>query len=515
MSTVEEVAKLEGFKRGCCRPVEMRIPFSRPVDFISAFQSSSGSEEAAAFIQKLNDSRIELINSLGLNHTNEQKLSAVNAYLPHLLRLVECYKTQPEIKTDRDLVFEWKTSMMKITDPSPKSSDILYEMIMILQTKAAILTSLSKSLLDTDPVAFLPDAGKHTLEAASIYNYLALNLASPEWTAWKKIFNKRMPPPPDFDEHVCYGLASMLKAQAQSMSFLKIVTSGGSAGPTAIKARLCVGVINSCIASLEQFTQASGGGLTSMTTYAPYATHNHITKQFYTALAYQYGAQQYLEKKEVGNAMAYCNAAKACFVEQKSSVKNPWMGVGLPKLVGPYVELAHFVKYTSEEIDKIFKAADRDNKFVYFQVVPTGNGVPQIPAEASVMNPPVYSDPPGVEAPVELKYVAKPSIPGIVSSIFSWGNSKPKKEKADAPPAADADAATSAEGEAVEAASAAAAAAAATGNITNQMSADEAYARSLQQQYNSSSSAPPSAPPPPAAPAAGGAPVPPRYNSLV
>lgn len=166
----------------------------------------------------------------------------------------------------------------------------------------------ARALIDVDPSAFLSDAGKNLLEASSIMSYLATNIGN---GTWKRQFNKRMPNPPEVCEQACQALALLFKGQAQAMSFLKTANAGST--PATIKARLAVGVVNSVAAAFNTMC----GIAEAPVIYADLLSQMNTTRQLYCALAYMYAAQNFLEKTEVGNAIAFCMVAKVrrCFMD--------------------------------------------------------------------------------------------------------------------------------------------------------------------------------------------------------
>lgn len=220
-------------------------------------------------------------------------------------------------------------------------------------------------------------------------------------------------------------------------------------------------------------------------------------------------------------------------MQQKSSVRPTWSAPGLPKFTGPYFELGNCVAYMLDTIGQIQKQAEQDNKFVYFQPVPGPNStnssaglpLPDLPPEASVMNPAVYVEPARVEPVAPLVYVAKPSIfSSMMSSLVGGGGSG--SSSAASPPAAAAGTAPApppaATGLPAPPAAAPSTAPSAPPGATpgSPGYSDENYARYLQSQYDteaSSSSASGKGPAPTPAPAGGesSAPPGPRYNSLV
>lgn len=160
---------------------------------------------------------------------------------------------------------------------------------------------VAKSLLDTDPVTFLSDAAKHFMAASSIMTHMAANIGN---GTWNRTFSKRGPNPPEVSEHMCAALAALFKGQAQALSVMKAITSG-SAPPT-IRARLAVGVVKTMDLAFDTLSLVPECTLA----HADLLTHMHVTRQFYTALAYQHAALAYVEKTEVGNAIAFCLAGK-------------------------------------------------------------------------------------------------------------------------------------------------------------------------------------------------------------
>ncbi|KAJ1419006.1 BRO1-like domain-containing protein [Ochromonadaceae sp. CCMP2298] len=483
MASASDVAKLNGYRSGCVRMFVFALPTCRPFDLGVCYASSTGTEDSAAFVQALGKSRMEVSILLNNMSSLEDKLASLNTYLVHALRLHELYTRSPEsVKVDRDPEYIWRGCMTLPTEQILRTNDVLYEVMMLLHTKALVLHNLAKSLVDTDPLAFVADAGKHLLEASSIMTYLGDNISSDKW---KRSFSRRLPNPRELNEHICYALAATFKAHAQALSFAKTLSASA---PDSIKARLCVGVSSTCAAAMQSLSQAEGG----LPASSALTTHLHCTRQLYLAMAHYHQAQAYLEKKEVGNSIAYCRTARSHLAEQAKAVKIAWTAVGLPKTASR--ELGPMLVYLGEVIAVTDKAANQDNNFVYFQVTPGPTETPPLPLEASVMNPPRYAEPPQAQD-LQLVYVPKKSVMSQFSSVFSWGSSAKKEpeDKADGAPAP-----------AAESAPAPAPAPDAP------MSADEAYARQLQLQFDAQAQAPPSAPPAPPTP-----PGPPQYNSLV
>ena len=137
-------------------------------------------------------------------------------------------------------------------------------------------------------------------------SHMATNIGN---GTWNRGFCKSSPNPPELSEHMCAGLAMLFKGEAQALSFMKAAT-GGSA-PASIKSRLAVGVVKTMMQAFEHLSLTPE----SLMRHADLLSFVHVTREFYTALAYQHSAQAYVEKTEVGNAIAFCLAAKVPFLD--------------------------------------------------------------------------------------------------------------------------------------------------------------------------------------------------------
>lgn len=511
MSTTNDAVKADGYMKTCSRLVSFRMPICKPTtDFTASFKSSIGSPDAAQLVQSLTAARSEVISTYQSNSTIEMKIKAVESYIPYLYRLLESMNATQKLTLDKELTFEWLGAISNKGEYF-KSHDVLFELIMVLHTKAIFHAIAAFNLVTVDPVTFVTESGKHLLEAASIMNLLAGNISS---GTWKRQFNRRLPNPPEACEHVCGGMALMFKGQAQSMAFVKSTTSG--AAPATIKARLAVGVINTMTGAFNTLCGAPEG----LSLYSDYLTHIHITRQVYAALAYMHAAQAYIDKTEVGNAIAFCEAAKSRLVQQKANVRPVWSAAGLPKFTGSYVELGYAAAYLTDAINQMQKQAEQDNKFVYFQPVPGPNSsnstaglpLPDLPLEASVMNPAPFPEPTSAEPPVQFVYVAKPSVfSSMMSSLL--GGSSASSATTTVPPAAAVGSVEPTPAPCTESAASSVppASAASTGGLPSAPPlnpaagySDETYARYLQTQFDAE------------AESTGKGPFPvPKYNSLV
>lgn len=162
------------------------------------------------------------------------------------------------------------------------------------------------------------------------------------------------------------------------------------------------------------------------------------------------------------------------------------MQVGLPKPLSADMRAA--VEVLKYRLDTLYKSADNDNRFIYFQVTPTT--LPDLPPEANVMNPTPYTEPEYSGPPIVITYKApKGFIGGLLSSLMGTDdNSKPT---AAAGTSSSSGSSSTSGGDVgiqnpqyIESASAPPAPLSGGASPTTQQQADEAYARYLQQQYD-------------------------------
>lgn len=159
------------------------------------------------------------------------------------------------------------------------------------------------------------------------------------------------------------------------------------------------------------------------------------------------------------------------------------MEVGLPKPLTPNVKAA--VDVLKYRLDALFKSADNDNRFIYFQVTPTT--LPDLPVEANVMNPVPYQEPVYTGPPIVIVYKApKGFIGGLISSLMGGDeDAKPSAAAAAAPAGAAPSGGVGIQNpQYIEGASAPPAPLSGGASPATQQQADEAYARYLQQQYD-------------------------------
>lgn len=170
---------------------------------------------------------------------------------------------------------------------------------------------MAKSLLDISPLTFLSESGKYLLEASSILSYISMNITTGKWKNIAVTTNTKVIPP-ELSDKVCNSLSLYLKGGAQALSCAKAICIGPSS--TLIRARLCVGVVNSLTTCISEMNLHI-----CTIPETQYLTHVHVSKQLFTALAYQFCAHTLVDKTEVGNAIACCIAVKVMFIHHGNS----------------------------------------------------------------------------------------------------------------------------------------------------------------------------------------------------
>lgn len=426
MAMFADSAKLmTAYRRAITRLFKFsRVGLSTPsTDFNASFKSSLDASGVASFITQLAEARGQYI-SMAANGSIEAIIASVDAYIPLLLRLVTSMTLQKEsLRLDRDLVFEWQGAIGDKMDFF-KSNDVVFELLMVYHSKAMLHHRLAISLLEADSTSFLTEAGKHLLTAASVMDHMADKINS----GGGRRFSSRAPNPPELNVNVCRSMSAMFKGSAQMMSVAK-ASSIGSNTPGSVLSRLCVGVVNSMKMAIDTMKDA-------VHPPQPFQSrlllHMFVNQQIFTALSYQYHAQTLLDKKEVGNCIGCCLAAKATLAEQSASVQLPWRTSGLPRVgtTPGYTDIPAAVEMILGRIVELETTAERDNKFIYFQHVPTAEDPPQLPMEASVMNVTAYREI-EMESPIVFEYKPKATFLG---SIFGQKQSQGQPNSAEVEP---------------------------------------------------------------------------------
>jgi hypothetical protein len=133
------------------------LPRGNP-DFHGAFKSYLGqSETTANLVASLSKARIDLGNILqNYNISFENKILFVDAYLPLVYQLYESLLANGQpVKSDKELVFEWKLYLSPGNQPNFRSADLQFEMMMLLHLKVSQMGSFCLSWCFYSKLTFL------------------------------------------------------------------------------------------------------------------------------------------------------------------------------------------------------------------------------------------------------------------------------------------------------------------------------------------------------------------------
>eukprot|EP01038_Epipyxis_sp_PR26KG_P009082 gene9082-12248_t len=425
MST--DVAELSNFYQSCVQMIDIHLPrATNTTDYRRSFRSSISDKSATDLIEKLIITRNNFVAQLNSKDEIMLKIQTVDEYLPTLCHLIDSVTQQAEngnkIHPDVDLQFEWNGSLCLETDYY-KSNDIVFEYLMALHSKAFLHYKHAYHLISTEPVSFAGEAAKNLLLASSIMSFMANSIEN-KWPHTGFVINKHNPA--EVSIKVCNAFSIYFKSCAQAISVVKAFGSATQTPPS-LMARLCVGVMNSSIQSINEFN----GIPSALYSNNMMQMQLSVRKEFFTALACSFLAQSAYDKKEVGLAIAYCIASKNHLVEH---TKNYTLNTpGLPKFTGIFTCFGLASTFINKRLNQVQSTADQDNKFIYFQTIPSTNQLPDMPTEASLMNPGVYENP-KCDLPIAtFVYRPPPKLSVIQSfaSLFIKASSDNSTDKAD------------------------------------------------------------------------------------
>jgi len=399
--------------QACCHLYDFRIPIPKDsVDFKISLKSCLQVVEVAEFAEILTSSRRALVSSLqGREDSADQSLEILNPYLENLLRFSKSIDLSTSaagediFKFDIDPIYEWRGHL---TGESLffGTNSLIYELIMVLHTKAILYHQKARNLIALDVISQLAEAGKHLLTAASIMNGICRYLTTEILPAK---LNNKVQNPPEVYHSVCLSLYHYFRGSAEAMSTVKALTTPST--PLQLKSRLALGVMNSAVSALSYISTV----FTASNSNYLFLVHLAAVRELFAAIAFFHLAESYMDKKEVGIAMAYCTAAKPHLNVQQRAVFC-LTEQGMPSCS----HLPAATSYLILCLDSVYSTAERENRFVYFLQVPTTQQLPALPPELSVMNPAPYTEPPVAKPPLKFVCIRQKSVfSSFMSSLYS------------------------------------------------------------------------------------------------
>jgi hypothetical protein len=401
----------DAFNRYCTSLYKFRIPLCKnngQVDYQASFVSSSGSEDAKNLCSNLNAARKQLLIELASASPSQNlRLSCIDAYLPLLSILISSLNSQPPVTIERQLSFEWYGAFANgPTVVYSQSHELIFELSMVLHTKAVIHYLYAYELLQGDIGTNLQVAGQNLRTAAGILRYMA-NVLLPKWAAGPQGKGSR---PPEVDEAVCLAYAELFTASAQQMAFVKALTKiGGS--PPGILCKVGIGVVSIITGNYDPVR------------LLPEVKHHYsVLREFYKGLAYRYQAEISSMNNDKGIAIGYCNESLR-HLQVQSGKTYQIAVVGLPsdsnKAHAAPGNLKAALAVLVAEVEGIKVAAEKENKIIYFSAVPAFDDLPPLPAAALIMQPTEFI-PTELPATGPVMFVYNPALkPSLLTKMGS------------------------------------------------------------------------------------------------
>ncbi len=298
----------DALNRVCASLMKLRVPLCKNnggVDYQASFISSSGSEDATALVANLNSTRRQMLVELSSpTNTASMRLTCVDAYLPLISNLLNSLNMQPPVTIEKQFLFEWRGAFNTDHNLYSQSSEMVFELGMVLHTKAVLHYHLAFEMLQGDIVSNLQAAGQNLKVAAGILRYLAMDLL-PKWLAGPAGKGSR---PPELSEEVCLAYAELFTASAQQMAFVKALTKVGGS-PSAILVKVGGGVVSIITGNYDPAR------------LLPEAKHHYsVVREVYKALVARFQAEAHAAKDEKGIAIGFCDEALVSAVGARCSV---------------------------------------------------------------------------------------------------------------------------------------------------------------------------------------------------
>ncbi len=280
------------------RLVVFRTSLTKPtVNFAQSFHSSSGEILAHELVTALTNARYEVQTHLGTSDSPKPILDAIDNYLPLLWHFFSSLENQPPVKIDTPLIFEWKGAI-SINAIFCAYPDIIYEIIMVLHTKAILLSNYAAEILLSD-IAASNQSGKCFREASGIMSYLSGHLI-PRWQS------SNIGKPLEVQSEMCRFLSSYFDACAHQMAIIKSMSINS---PPAVLSGLCIAANFNMSCALDILNMNYSEEIRINNIDTNLQVHLGFMREYFMSLAYYYFAQDCIIKKETGQAIAMCTMA--------------------------------------------------------------------------------------------------------------------------------------------------------------------------------------------------------------
>mmetsp|Transcript_25306 Transcript_25306/g.42700 ORF Transcript_25306/g.42700 Transcript_25306/m.42700 type:complete len:504 (-) Transcript_25306:849-2360(-) len=379
-------------------------------DFAACFHCSSGEESVGEFVKELTRSREKMKISLRATNINSSSLLAdIDAYIPLIWQLLDSLDRQDPVKVETPLRFIWKGAIIRGYSKMDNTvfSDVIFDLIMSLHTKAIVMANLAAELTESDPNS-VNTAAKHLRHSSSIMNYLASSLIP----RWHTKSNYRLTPS-ETNSMYCAFLSEFFTACSNQMCVAKALQN--SATPSSLLTSLCLSVVRGMEACLNNL---STSGIVLKDADSGCREHAGVMREVFSALVYKYQADTFMKKNETGITIALCAVVQARInSNSKSNHYDPFKPAEFPKASTQSQDLRSALSELGESVASLRRVAEEENKMVYFKSVPSDTSqLPELPAP-TVLNLPSEAFEPPVSQVIRFSY--DPSRKTTIFSAFS------------------------------------------------------------------------------------------------
>ena len=409
----------DDFFRAAGNAFNLRIPEAKALSYRKSFVSSLDSEEALRFIESLDETR-NITHSILLDKNDidslERALSSLDKYILLVFQLLDSVsKSETEVTLDCQLCFSWRGSLCQESEKRTECSDIIFEVLMSLMTKACIHHRIGALQVAADANR-VPVGAQHMRICAGIMCRLESLIK-----IWIPTSNS-MKRPQELHTSTCKSMTLYFMGMAQKMAVIKAVQKGGTTPSLLLKLSVevsaCMGeALKDFVPSSEYSTDFSASDFPVMIAF---------DRELFASLSLYFFALDAYAKEDIGVSIAFCRLALDKLNVQNGKKYNCFQP-GLPPLnLKGRNHLLLGVENLKAVISFKLNSIEHDNKLVYFQAVPVSPNLPALPAGIKATEAIPFDRPESVKL-IEFKYNPKraPSqgLGGILGSIFEdWGS---------------------------------------------------------------------------------------------
>ena len=268
------------------------------VNFIDCFHSSTN-ENSINLVTNLTLSREKVRSSLGNSLPINEIITSIDEYLPYLWQLLDSLDRQDPVRLDSPLRFIWKGCISNLQE-CHNYNQVIFELIMILHTKGALLANLANEVVKNDSNAVNAGA-KYYREASSIMNFLSSNLI----LRWQVVIDPALKPP-ECSAEFCKFLSDYFAACSHQLVVGKALQN--STQPPKLMTSLCLNVVRSLEFSIDFLFRNCSFELPR--TDSQLVIHIATLREFFYSLVYYYQAEDYYSKTETGITIALAAVAQ-------------------------------------------------------------------------------------------------------------------------------------------------------------------------------------------------------------